>query len=495
MPEQQPIKVTYENTVLIPRIGEISVAGKTLTQARKLILDKLTERNPNAIVGISLYQPRIVLITVSGNVLAPGTYSFPACYRVSTALKMVNNIKMSSNISISQQDFIIKQTEKKNEELKNIYGSGISEKLPYYTRNIQVVHIDGSSEILDIETADISNKLELDPFIREGDKIFVPYNPTSYPSISINGEVIRPLAIPYKKGDKASILIKLCRGFSNEANLNDIKLFLNNSDNPVILSLDDKLNLSSDYDLQDGATIIVGKIKETRIDNRGMASVTGLVNKPGVYFIEPNKTRLKDLINIAGGFTNDAYLPLSNLIRQEKNSDFGGITQRDLFKKFQYSDLTLDDTARYVLDAYFRKPVVSCDFVAAFEKNSEKDNILIQDGDIIVISAKPKSVYVWGQVNQPGYVNFSDDKTMDWYIKQAGGYASGSEKSRTRIIRGKNFVWTEGDSDTFLYAGDEIYVPRPPYEPQGLDIQRWSVVAGVLGATAALLNVIIWSFR
>ena len=97
-------------------------------------------------------------------------------------------------------------------------------------------------------------------------------------------------------------------------------------------------------------------------------------------------------------------------------------------------------------------------------------------GDIIEVPSNPKSVFVWGQVNQPGYIPFNENANMDWYINSAGGPAQGAHAGRLRIIRGKNKVWVKGKNDVPVYAGDEIYVPKPPDNPPGLDIQEWAVI-------------------
>mgnify|MGYP001173878305 FL=1 len=137
-----------------------------------------------------------------------------------------------------------------------------------------------------------------------------------------------------------------------------------------------------------------------------------------------------------------------------------------------------------------KKQIVSCDFVKAFKENSEIDNVLLYDGDVITVPDNPGYVYVYGQVNHPGYVEFHEGKTMQWYIEKAGGYAQGAAKKRARIIRGKSRVWTEGDENTYVFAGDEIYVPRPPDVPLAIEWQKYGTIASLVSVTVAVIGTL-----
>jgi protein involved in polysaccharide export with SLBB domain len=157
-------------------------------------------------------------------------------------------------------------------------------------------------------------------------------------------------------------------------------------------------------------------------------------------------------------------------------------------KYFQYSDLSLDDTTRYNIDINLMRPLVSCDFVAAFKNASDRNNILLEDGDIIVVPENPGKVYVYGQVNQPGYVDFSENKTIQWYIERAGGFAPYADEGRERIIRGKTLVWVK---EGIVYAGDYIYVPRPEDTPRAVTVQEYSVIVSIFLAVLSVASIII----
>jgi protein involved in polysaccharide export with SLBB domain len=221
-----------------------------------------------------------------------------------------------------------------------------------------------------------------------------------------------------------------------------------------------------------------------------VVSVQGCVNKPGTFLLSGDNVRLYDVIDMAGGFTEDAYLPLAYILRISKEFKDKQLTQWSIAENFQYSDLQLEDTTRYYLDVSYKKPVVSCDFEAAFIDSVPKANIVLHDGDVIVVPSNPKTVFVYGQVGNPGYITFKPGKTLDWYVEQAGGYAINAEKSRARIIDGRTKVWRKGGDDVIVKAGDEIYVPKPPDMPPGIRVQTWAIIISAVTSAATLLSII-----
>jgi protein involved in polysaccharide export with SLBB domain len=226
----------------------------------------------------------------------------------------------------------------------------------------------------------------------------------------------------------------------------------------------------------------------------GVVEITGSVQKPGAFTIVQGQTKLKDIIEQSGGFTDKAYLPLAYIVRKEQQQPASNEPRYRAIMGMQYTDLTAEDTTRYLMHTMFRQPTVACDIQKAYN-GSEEDNVLLESGDIIVIPENPKRVYVYGQVNNPGYVTFEPGKSMQWYIERAGGYASGAEKELTRIIKGRSHVWIKGDEkNVVVESGDEIYCPPPTYRPPGYEYQYYTFLITAIGGLVGILNVVYWAF-
>ncbi len=492
IPLEKTVLVSPGNIILIPRIGEIKIEDMSLTQLRENLDSLVKKRNPDSKASLVLRKPRLVIITISGNVNFPGNYTLPASYKVSTAVKIAQNRKASSVLSQTEAQMYSEYEQKREQINKYFEESGIASESKFWKRNITVLHNDGTSTTADIEKALANSDSEYDPYILEGDEIYVPYEPEDYPVISVSGAVQRPALVNYKQGDRVSDLLSMSYGFKENADLDNIRLVRANGDELQIKTDEDMNIRGDDFLLEPGSMIVVKEKNIIEKQKQGIVSVRGNVHNPGIYNITKDETKLKEIIEKAGGFTDEAYLPLATIIRRDKEHLSLSSLQREQMQYFQYSDLKLEDTLRYKLDITLRKPVVACNFMELFEKGNETHNVILQDGDVIEVPSNPRKVYVLGQVNNPGYVDHEPGKGIEWYIQKAGGYGPRAEEDRVRIIRGATNVWVEDD---VVYAGDFIYVPRPPDIPLAYELQSYSLIASFVSTGIALVSLLFYIFR
>lgn len=482
------LQVTPSSSILIPRFGEVNLSNLTLKAAKDTIERFLKQRNPNLTVDITITKSRLSLVSIKGNVLFPNTYIVPATFQVSSAVDYANKMNMTE-MSQFQYSSIRRYNEQNKDKFKAFSEGKIMPISKYYSRNILLLRSNGTSISVDMEKAKVTNDPTYNPYIREGDEIIVPYELNDYPQITIAGEVNRPIALPYKEYDSISTLLKFGYGFTSLADLNNVKLYQGNQ--VINLRLDNNGNLlSPDGPIQAGAVIVVNAKPSAKSEQLGVISIYGEVKNPGVYLFEPNKSKVRDVINLAGGFTSDAYLPLARIYRFNKDDEYQMDISRKYNESFQYSNLTLEDTTRFLIDMHYPKNYVSCDFDMLFNKNDENNNVVLKAGDVIYVPKHPKQVYVFGQVKNPGYIEYVQNQPMEYYIQKAGGYADGAVKSRARIIRGRNLVWDKPGEGITINAGDQIYVPRDPDIPVWLEIQKWGAYAAIVGAAATLINIL-----
>jgi protein involved in polysaccharide export with SLBB domain len=492
-----PLIISPESSILLPFGGEVSLKGKTLQQVKDTITFLFKKRNPKANPSIILKRPRAVMVSIAGNVLLPSTSVRQANLKVSSIAKLSNQPGASQtssdiNARYTQMVEVVKKSEKESIALSE--GSLHT----YSARNIRVLHKDGTVQLVDIIQGMVNPESDSDPYIREGDDIFVPFVPNQYPKVSISGAVARPIEVAFKQGDKASLLFMLCRGLNDDFDRNSIQLFKPGSDAFETLNVDDAGNLLSDVPLENGSRIIVGRKKSTEsqsFSSTGIVQIEGEVVTPGNFIIEPNKTRLKDVIEKAGGFNPEAALNLAKIFRKyEILIDPVEILKRRL-QEIQFNEITPEDTVFYLVDQLLKSHTVSCNFVNAFTKNIADDNVLLEDGDRIIIPKTPKSIYVYGQLKEYGYVDFVPNKNMEWYINRAGGYLESADRDRARIIKGRNFVTLVGEDEVYLEPGDVIYVPKPTPMPTMYRAQQIGAYGGIISSAAFLVSTIITLFR
>ncbi len=127
--------------------------------------------------------------------------------------------------------------------------------------------------------------------------------------------------------------------------------------------------------------------------------VSGEVLYPGEYVIEGPRMTVSDLIKRADGLRPTAYLEGVRLIRRRD-----GI-----------GNVALD------LDCAMHHPHSWCDLV-------------VVDGDEIIIPPTPHTVTVIGAVGYTTSIPFREGKKPGYYVNRAGGYAEGADKGRTSVV-------------------------------------------------------------
>ncbi len=503
LPAENIVVVSPDMTIIIPEVGAIDVREKTYAEVKTYLSDIIRKKVPNSQVFVSLKQSRICMVHVRGDVANPGMFSVPASYRVSDVIAMANKMNLQENsvqALATKEQFKLRERFLKDDE----FNDKFIEKV-YSERNISLIRENATSQNVDIIKSRSTGDVDYNPYVREGDIINVPYQKESFPSVSINGEFLRSVQMVYKTGDRVSDILPFVGGLSDEADIQNVYLLLPGQKNKIYLNIDENLEIvGTNPELLPGAVIFAGK-KEFPESNFGSILIKGEVKSPGVFLIEKGKTRIKDVISQAGGFTEEAYLPLAYVIRKTGTATNGMDVQLDKMKMFQYSDLLLVDTVRFANDIMLKKPIVSCNLKKLYDNDDQSQNVILKEGDEIIIPKNPGQVYIFGQVNSPGFIPFEEDKTLAWYIERAGGYANGSDEERARIIRANNNIWIEDEiQDDWMYYkedivyvqdGDRIYVPRKPDFPPGTEFQKYGLIAGIIGSLGGLLSFIITVFR
>jgi polysaccharide biosynthesis/export protein len=164
----------------------------------------------------------------------------------------------------------------------------------------------------------------------------------------------------------------------------------------------------------------------------------GQVNRPGLYGIpdgNPEECRLINFVNLAGGFTS--------------YSDMDHISVK------RGADTT-------VVDFY------------KLEKDGDiGQNMILRDGDTVVIAQKFNQVYVLGYVIHPGSVKYIEGAKVSDYIGSAGGFTKFAATDNIGIIRGESsnptvikvkvnnyLAWQKDSENPEILPGDVIYVPQ-----------------------------------
>jgi len=92
-------------------------------------------------------------------------------------------------------------------------------------------------------------------------------------------------------------------------------------------------------------------------------------------------------------------------------------------------------------------------------QSSQRNDLLLENGDIIKIHAKDGLVLIGGEVLFPNAVAYEKHYGLEDYIKVAGGYTQNADTSRI-VVAHRDGSFEEGKSADIV-AGDEVLVlPR-----------------------------------
>jgi protein involved in polysaccharide export with SLBB domain len=130
------------------------------------------------------------------------------------------------------------------------------------------------------------------------------------------------------------------------------------------------------------------------------AVVAGEVRYPGRYSLKTKTEKITDLIERAGGLTPDAYA--------------NGVT----FYR------TRDRVGRIGIELPY-----------VLKNPRSLDNLSLQDGDSLYIPRYNAVVNVLGQVNSPVAVTYSPGKTIEYYVRAAGGPTRKADVKRSYVTQ------------------------------------------------------------
>jgi len=128
-------------------------------------------------------------------------------------------------------------------------------------------------------------------------------------------------------------------------------------------------------------------------------------------------------------------------------------------------DWSLPSTKRLVLDLR-----------QAIDHPKTANDIILRDGDAIMIPPMPDSISIFGAVTKPtSYVYIKGKKLKD-YVEMAGGYSTDANRDAVYVIKSNGNI-IEGEK-TRLSPGDVIVVPAKVMVQKVTD--RWGQVIGVI---------------
>src|SRR6266566_3904364 len=395
------LPVTREGFILIPQVGQVFVSHVTLDQARDLLYARLgrvyssVRRGLDAKthVELSVANVRVNQIYVVGEVRQPGAYQISALGTALTALYAAGGVTARAGM-----------------------------------RAIEIRRQDKVVATLDLYDYLLRGEKHDDIRLETGDVVYVGLHGMQ---VRVTGAVRRPAIYELKPAETLPDLLRAAGGFGPDAALARLSLFRivpvpERGTGPFPRAVVDgqlpadraqgqlaqtiRVALDSSYLMsRDSAGRYVGPpglpflasgsaevplqpydnvliLRQPDFSLQQTVYVGGQVRFPGAYALASGRDRLADVLDRAGGLTPLAFAEGIRFVR------------------------AADHLGR-----------INVDLPRALKQRDSRYNLVLQDGDSIVVPEYQPSVQVRGAVNAPGSVLWEKGKDVNYYVDAAGG--------------------------------------------------------------------------
>lgn len=355
-----------------------------------------------------------------------------------------------------------------------------------------------------------------------------PNNAQSFPGTPMANQQAYPASLENRNRNRVRDVVDEVRSYAPEINwdyaiiqrvnpqdLSSKLIWM--SPRKAIIEKDPASNLA----LEPGDIVTIFSQKEINVpqaDQSQYVIVEGEVMRPGVYKLDKNET-LRSILKRAGGLTPNAYVYGAQFTRESARAD----QQRSLDELARTMEVQIRQTAMAV--AASASPGDMPQMMAAQEaivehlrdarasgrvalavhpkdKNiSDFPDLVMEDGDHLMIPHTPSTIAVVGDVYNPGSFIYEPHNTSGDYLQIAGKGKPQSDLKHAFVLRANGVVVAANNVNGLftgakferihLYPGDEIVVPYKL--PSGMfvrSLRDWTQISGQLALTAAALAII-----
>ena len=418
--------------ILIPLIGLINIDNIILTDAFELIKLKCLEKYENAEVYLTLSNIRRFKVNVLGALTNPGFTSVTAISRVSD---VVGNILITEK---QQGSNIFEKSKIKS----LVHNNSLSTQ-----RNIVLIRNEDKIRI-DLVKFKITGDSLLNPMLQNGDVIIVGYVKHQ---VEIYGAVHKQQKIEYVIDENLKDLIYLSGGFTEHADSNNIvvtRLIDDNQLENFIVNSDEV----KQFKLMPNDHVYVRYLKDSKREDA--IQIFGEINYPGFHPIDFRNSTVKDMIEIAGGYT---YLAdRDQIIINNQEIDLLEDSESSRITKIAPENLSNIDKS------YLKaRSAISKGKISSGNKNFTKEIMTfnLSPGDQIFIPKKINYIEIIGAILHPGRYPLKENFTGLDYIKLAG--------SKTKNATGKIYIIKHSTGQRIkitnsmtIENGDIVFVPE-----------------------------------
>ena len=354
---------------------------------------------------------------------------------------------------------------------------------------------DRTLEVISVDVAGILNGTVPDIALRNEDVLFVPSKKDlqEEQTLTIHGEVMYPGIYLFADNETLEDFVLQAGGLTDAASVMKVDV-ARRITNTTATTASDTIAHTFTFALKDGFVIdgtpgfVLKPYDEVYVrrspgySEQQNVKIEGEVLFAGTYTLNKKSQRLSEMIKQAGGLTNTAYAEGARLVRkytpEEKMRDEAllKMAKANANGKDSIDIKKLDLGETYDVGINLDKALAS--------PNSDFD-IVLREGDRIIVPEYSGTVRISGDVMYPNTVAYKEGKGIGYYVDQAGGWGSTAKKSQTYIIY-MNGTIAKAGYHTKPMPGCQIVVPS---KEQGKKMTTAEIVA-IGSGTASIATMI-----
>ena len=459
------LSIKRDGSINVPDVGKIFLSGLSLEKAADLIKTKINISYIGVEAFITLANVRDVQIIIAGNTFNPGSYTLNGNSNVFHALSVAGG---PSNL-----------------------GS---------YRSIDLIRNENVIESIDLYETFIFGKSSFKKRLRSGDLVFIkPYANI----ITVSGAVKRPGKYELKSNESLSQALLFANGINNKADLKNINLERINNGKIEIKKIEGLSSLMALKAL-DNDQLFIREYSFRNVD------IKGSVKNPGSYLMQEGDG-IFELVQKAGGYSTNAY-PFAGILENKKTKEINEMAAEKLYNIIlsnmasQLANTTGSEVSNILpLLAELKNSDISGRVSAEFDidklSKDPSEDILLQDGDSVIIPELLDHVYVYGEISSEGTSRFRYGEDVKYYLNKKGGLTDFASADSVFVLHpnGETFrynsvknIFMNNRESLQLYPGSIIFIPRKSNDEymKTQKIQVYTSILGNLGVSLASLAVL-----
>jgi protein involved in polysaccharide export with SLBB domain len=436
--------------IQIPRVGAIQVAGVRSAELQQVVAQRVAQTFRNFQLSVTVGQLRGIRVFVTGFVLRPGAHTVSSLSTVLTALLRSGGPSAAGSF----RDVTLRRG-----------GKSIAQ--------------------LDLYDLVLRGDSAQDHILQAGDVVHVGQVGAQ---VAVVGSVNKPVVAELKVGDTVADAIRMAGGFAAVADRSRLQLErLEDRGKAGVVQLAVPADLSRTLSYGDIVRVlsaidfaIPGQRQSKRV------RVEGEVSRPGEYVLPANSS-VNDAVRAAGGMTTNAFVFGAEFTRekvlalQQQNYDRAlreletDIARNAGSQRVSSAEQVATQASSVAgstrLLERLRQLQPSGRLVLQLEPDSDAlPDLALEDGDRIYIPPRPSTVGVFGSVFNAATYLYSTERSLEDYLRLAGGPTKGADESSMFVVRANGNVvsarqgsrWSRNNLLKSLKAqpGDTVFVPE-----------------------------------